>query len=122
RSTSRRERPSTRSAARRTWQSRCRRSLPLAKSDIDVAVDLFQSPPQLLDPVCRALNPAGQIAHLSLEPVHAKFGVDRRIMTRGKRGDAATAVDLPLQHAEISFQSLETVLHRPILRSGRVDW
>ena len=60
------------------------------------------------------------IPHLSLEPVHAKFGVDRRIMTRGNRGAAATAVDLPLQHAEISFQALETVLHRPILRSRRV--
>jgi len=93
----------------------------LAKSHIDVAVDLLQSPPQLLDPVRRVLNPAGQIAHFRLEPVHAKFDVDRRIMTRGYRWAATTAVDLTLQHAEISFQSLETVLHRSILRSRRVD-
>jgi len=42
-------------------------------------------------------------------------------MTRGYRWAATTAVDLTLQHAEISFQSLETVLHRSILRSRRVD-
>jgi hypothetical protein len=95
----------------------------LAKSHIDVGVDLLQSPPQLLDLIRSVLNPAGQIAHLSLDPVQAKFGVDRRIVARSTRsnGGAAAAVDLPLQHAEISFQSLEPVLHHPILRARRVD-
>jgi hypothetical protein len=42
----------------------------LAKSHIDIAVDLFQTPPQLLYPVYRILDPAGQLAYLRLDPVH----------------------------------------------------
>jgi hypothetical protein len=76
--------------------------------------------PQLLDPVYRVLDPAGQLAHFRLEPVHAKFAVDRTAGARSNRGAARTTVDLPLQHAEISFQSIKTVLHRPILRSRRL--
>jgi len=42
-----------------------------------------------------------------------QFGVDRRIMTRATGGMPHR--DRPaVQHAEISFQSLETVLHCPI--------
>jgi len=88
----------------------------LAKSDIDVAVYLLQAPPQLFDPIYRILNPAGQLAHLRLDPIHAKFGVDRCAGAR-RDNSASTTVDLPLQHAEISFQSIETVLHRSILGS-----
>jgi hypothetical protein len=92
----------------------------LAKSDIDVAVYLLQAPPQLLDPIYRILDPAGQFAHLRLEPIHAKFAVDRPTGARRDDRAACTTVNLPLQHAEIPLQSIETVLHRSILRSRRL--
>ncbi len=38
----------------------------------------------------------------------------------GDNRAAGTAVDLTLQHAEIPLQSIETVLHRSILRSRRL--
>ena len=82
----------------------------LAKSYIDVAVDLLQASPQLLDPVHRIFDPAGQLAHLRLEPIHAEFGIDRRTGARDDGRAAASAVDLPLQHAEIPLQAIETVL------------
>jgi hypothetical protein len=96
--------------------------LALAKSDIDVAVYLLQAPPQLLDPIYRILDPAGQLAHLRLDPIHAKFGVDRSAGARRDNSAACTTVDLPLQHAEIPLHSIETVLHRSILRSRRLGW
>jgi hypothetical protein len=86
----------------------------LAKSHIDIAVDLLQTPPQLLDPVYRILDPAGQRAHFRLDPVHPEFAVDRTWGARRNHGPC-TAVDLPLQHAEIPLQSIETVLHPSIL-------
>jgi hypothetical protein len=89
----------------------------LAKSNINVAVDLLQAPPQLLDTVCCALDPAGQVAHLRREPIEAQFGIDRCTGTPSSGGAAATAVDLALQHAEIFFQPLEAILRRPILGS-----
>jgi hypothetical protein len=92
----------------------------LAKSDIDVAVYLLHAPPQLLDPIYRILDPAGQLAHLRLEPIHAKFAVDRTAGARRDNRAAGTTVDLTLQHAEIPLQSIETVLHRSILRSRRL--
>jgi hypothetical protein len=88
----------------------------LAKSDIDVAVYLLQAPPQLLDPIYRILDAAGQLAHLRLDPIHAKFGIDRSAGARRDNCAASTTVDLPLQHAEIPLHSIETVLHRSILR------
>jgi hypothetical protein len=94
--------------------------LALAKSHIDIAVYLLQAPPQLLDTIYRVLDPTGQLAHLRLEPVHAKFAVDRSAGARRGSAAACTSVDLPLQHAEVSFQSIETVLHRSILRSCRL--
>jgi hypothetical protein len=94
--------------------------LALAKSDIDVAVYLLQAPPQLLDPIHRILDAAGQLAHLRLEPIHAKFAVDRSAGARRDNRAARTTVGLPLQYAEIPLQSIETVLHRSILRSRRL--
>jgi hypothetical protein len=96
--------------------------LALTKSDIDVAVYLLQAPPHLVDPIYRILDPTGQFAHRGLEPIHAKFAVDRSAGARRNNRAACTTVDLPLQHAEIPFQSIETVLHRSILRSRRLGW
>jgi hypothetical protein len=93
----------------------------LAESHIDVAVYLLQPPPQLLDPIYRVLDPTGQLAHFRLEPIHAKFAVDRAGARRDSR-TACTAVNLPLQHAEIPFQSIETVCCHSILRSRRLSW
>jgi hypothetical protein len=82
---------------------------------------LLQATPQLLDPVRCVLEPARHVAHFCLEPVDAQLGIDRCTRTRRNGGATATAVDLPLQHTEIFFQSLETILRRPILRSRRID-
>jgi hypothetical protein len=94
--------------------------LALAKSHIDVAVYLLETPPQLVDPIYRILDPTGQLAHLRFEPIHAKFAVDRGAGARRGNRAACAAVDLPLQHAEIPLQSIETVLHCSILRSRRL--
>jgi hypothetical protein len=94
--------------------------LALAKTRIDVAVYLLQASPELFYPIYRILDPAGQFTHLRLEPVHAEFPVDCTGGTGKDGGAACAAVDLPLQHAEISFQSIETLLHRAILRSHRL--
>src|SRR5262249_57428183 len=93
-----------RSAAGRTGRRGCR--LALAKSDIDVAVYLLQAPPQLFDPIYRILDPAGQFAHLRLDPIHAKFGIDRSAGARGDNSAASTTIDLPLQHAEMPLQPI----------------
>src|SRR6266851_2973859 len=115
RSTPRRERSGScagdRRGARRARRYGRRLPLPL-KPHFDVAVDLLQASPQLLDPVRCVLDPPRQITHFCLEPVEAKFGIDRRAGTRSDGEAAATAIDLPLQHAEIFFQPLETILHR----------
>jgi hypothetical protein len=92
----------------------------LAKSHIDVAVHLLQPPPELVYPIYRVLDPTGQLAHFCLEPIHAKFAVDRSAGARRNSWAACTTVDLPLQHAEIPFQSIETISHRSILRSRRL--
>jgi hypothetical protein len=81
---------------------------------------LLQTPAELFYPIYRVLDPTGQLAHFRLEPIHAKFAVDRSAGARGDNRAACTAVDLPLQHAEIPFQSIETVFHRSILRSRRL--
>jgi hypothetical protein len=92
----------------------------LAKSHIDVAIYLLQAPAELFYAIYRVLDPTGQLAHFRLKPIHAKFAVDRCAGARRDNGAACTTVDLPLQHAEIPFQSIETILHRSILRSRRL--
>jgi hypothetical protein len=75
--------------------------LTLAETHIEIAVDLLEAPPQLIDPVDRVLHPAGELAHLRLKPIHPQLSVDGRARNRvGDWGWAAT-VDLALQHAEI---------------------
>ena len=92
----------------------------MAKSHIDIAVYLLQPSTQLLDPIHSVLDPAGQLANLRLEPIYAKFAVYRRVGASRDGGAACTTVDLPLQHAEVPFQSIETVLRCAILRSRRL--
>jgi hypothetical protein len=92
----------------------------LAKSHIDVAVYLLQAPAELFHPIYRVLDPTGQLSHFSLEPIHAQFAVDRSAGARRDGGAASITVDLPLQHAEIPFQSIEPAIHRSILRSRRL--
>ena len=74
---------------RRTPSGGCGRpvcaGLALTESHVDVAVDLFQALAQLLYPVCRVLDPAGQVAHLLLEPIHPKL---RLIDARRRRRPA----------------------------------
>jgi hypothetical protein len=89
----------------------------LAKSHIDVAVYLLHSPPELFYSIYCVLDPTGQLTHFSLKPIHAKFVVDRSAGARRGSGATSTTIDLPLQHAEVPFQSIETVFHRSILRS-----
>jgi hypothetical protein len=95
--------------------------LALAKSHVNIAVYLFQAPPQLLDPIYRILDPTRQVAHLGLDPIHTEFIIDRGAGASGDHRAACTAIDLPLQHAEIPLQSIETVLHCSILRLRRLS-
>jgi hypothetical protein len=92
----------------------------LAKSHIDVAVYLLQAPAELFYPIYRVLDPTGQLAHFRLEPIHSQFAVDRSAGACRDSGAACITVDLPLQHAEIPFQSFKTVFHRSILRTCRL--
>jgi hypothetical protein len=100
----------------------CASGLPLAltESDVDIAIDLLKAPAQLLDAVCGVLDPAGQLAHLRFEPIHAQFGVDG---PAGPRADSrgGAAVDLALQHTEVPFQAIQPILHPPVLRPCRRD-
>jgi hypothetical protein len=80
--------------------------LSLAKPHVDVAVDLFQAPPELFNAVYRVFDSAGQVAHLRFQPIHAKFGVDRRAGACQDRRAPAIAIDLPLQHAEVPLQAV----------------
>ena len=91
----------------------------LAESQVDVAVDLLETAPQLLDPVHRVLDASGQFAHLGFQSVHAQLGIDRPCRPSADHRGRAAAVDLPLQHAEIPLQAIQAVLHRPILRACR---
>jgi len=95
--------------------------LALAKPDIDVAVYLLQAPPQLVNPIYRILDPTGQLAHLRFEPIHAKLAINRGAGTRRGNRAPCAAVHLPLQHAQIPLQPIETVLHRSILRSRHLS-
>jgi hypothetical protein len=91
----------------------------LAESQVDVAVDLLETVPQLLDPVHRVLDAAGQFAHLGFQSVHAKLGIDRPRRPSVGHGGRGATVNLPLQHAEIPLQAIQAVLHRPVLRACR---
>ena len=107
-------------------RARCRVSgrhltlpLALAESQVDVAVDLLETAPQLLDPVHRVLDASGQFAHLGFQSVHAKLGIDRSCRASACQLGGGAAVDLPLQHAEIPLQAIQAILHPPLLRAGR---
>jgi hypothetical protein len=90
----------------------------LAESQVDVAVYLLETAPQLLDPVHRVLDASSQFAHLSFQSIHAQLGIDRpRRPSANHLGPAA--VNLPLQHAQIPLQAIQAVLHRPVLRACR---
>ena len=91
----------------------------LAESQVDVAVDLLETVPQLLDPVHRVLDAAGQFAHLGFQSVHAKLGIDRPCRPSASHLGGGAAVDLPLQHAQIPLQAIQAVLHPPVLRACR---
>jgi hypothetical protein len=93
----------------------------LAESQVDVAVDLLETVPQLLDPVHRVLDAAGQFAHLGFQSVHAQLGIDRPCRPSADHRGRAATVNLPLQHAEIPLQAIQAVLHRPVLRACRRD-
>jgi hypothetical protein len=93
--------------------------LALAKSQVEVAVDLFETASQLLDPVHRVLDASGQFAHLGFQSVHAKLGIDRSCRPNACHLGGGAAVDLPLQHAEIPLQAIQAILHRPLLRACR---
>jgi hypothetical protein len=43
----------------------------LAISDVDVAIDLLQPVPHLVDVVDHLLDAPGQFAHLRFEPIHS---------------------------------------------------
>jgi hypothetical protein len=92
----------------------------LAKSHVHVAVDLFQAPSELFDSVYRVFDPPGEFSDLTLKSVHAQFAVDRSAGTSEVWGAARAAHYLPLQHAEVSFQPIETLLRPSILRSRRL--
>ncbi len=91
---------------------------PLTEPHVDVAIHLFEALAQLVHIVGHILDPAGQVAHLLLEPIHPDLQVDGDITGggAGRRRIAAVAVDLPLQHAEIALDPVEAFLHRRILR------
>jgi hypothetical protein len=91
----------------------------LAESQVDVAVDLLETVPQLLDPVRHVLDAAGQLPHLGFQSLHANLGIDRARRPSADHLGRAAPVDLSLQHAEIPLQAIETVLHRPVLRARR---
>jgi hypothetical protein len=90
----------------------------LAEPQVDVAVDLLETAPQLLDPVHRVLDASGKFAHLGFQSVHAKLGIDRRRPSANHLGGAAP-VNLPLQHAEVALQAIQAVLHPALLRACR---
>jgi hypothetical protein len=91
----------------------------LAKSQVHVGVDLLETAPQLLDPVHRVFDAAGQLAHLGFQSLHANLGIDRACRRSADDLGRAAAVNLPLQHAQIPLQAFQAVLHRPILRACR---
>jgi len=101
-----------------SWRGVPGRHLALAKSHLDVVVDLLKAVPQLIDSVDRGLNASGQVAHLRFQAIHAQFGVDRR-RSWAAGLDRSAAIDLPLQHAEIPLQAIQAVLYRPVLRTRR---
>jgi hypothetical protein len=71
----------------------------LTQPNINVAVDLFQTPAQLLDTIHDFFDPPGQLTHLGLEPIHADLDVNRCVGTWCRDRRAGAAVDLSLQHA-----------------------
>jgi hypothetical protein len=91
----------------------------LAEPQVDVAVDLLETAPQLLDPVHRVLDASGKFAHLGFQSVHAKLGIDRRRRPSANHLGGAAPINLPLQHAEVPLQAIQAVLHRALLRACR---
>jgi hypothetical protein len=89
----------------------------LAESQVDVAVDLLETAPQLLDPVHRVLDASSQFAHLGFQSIHAQLGIDRPRRASVNHLGRAAAVNLPLQHAQIPLQAVQAVLHGPVLRA-----
>ena len=98
-------------------------ALPFTKPHLNVAVHLLKSLAQLLNLVCLAFNPAGEVADLLLETVHSDLQIDGGVAAAYGTGRrlAAAVVDLTLQHAEIPFQPVEALSGRSILGSGRWD-
>lgn len=94
----------------------CIPRLSLAVSDVDVAIDLLQPVPQLVDVVDHLLDAPGHFAHLRLEPIHSQFGVDRSIRTSTDDLRRAAAIDLTLQHAQVPLEAIQPILHGAILR------
>jgi hypothetical protein len=85
---------------------------------LGLAAELFDSPAQLLDTICVFLDPAGQLAHLGFEPIHAKLGIDGRVAARrvNRNRTTATVIDMPLQHVQIAFEPIEPLVWRAFLR------
>jgi len=98
------------------------RALTLTEPHIDIAVDLLQALAKLLDLIGLVFDAAGQIAHLLLDPVHSNLNVNGGTPADlgARRCLAASAtIDLPLQHAQVAFQSIEALLHRSVLPPRR---
>jgi hypothetical protein len=71
----------------------------LAQPNIDVTVNLLQTPAQLLDTIHGFFDPSSQLTHLGLESIHADLDVNRCVGTWSCGRRAGAAVDLSLQHA-----------------------
>jgi hypothetical protein len=93
--------------------------LTLSEPHVDVAVDLFKALAQLLDLIGLVFQASGQIAHLLLEPIHTHLHVDGDIaaaLGAWRRFTSRCAIDLALEHTEIAFQPIQSLLGGGVLR------
>jgi hypothetical protein len=79
----------------------------LVEPRLDIAADLLDALPHLLDLIDELLDAPGQVAHLSLEAIHADFGIDGRATAARRRRRAA--IHLPLQHVEVALEAIEAL-------------
>jgi hypothetical protein len=90
-------------------------SRTLTEPHVEVTVDLLDTAAKLLNAIDRILDPSSQFAHLGFEPVHAEFGINCRASGTTRYLTWPGAAILPLQQREIPLQTVETILHGPIL-------
>jgi hypothetical protein len=92
----------------------------LIEPDLNIAVDLFDTAAQLLDPVYCGFDPSSQLAHLCLDAVHSQFRLDRGLACWDGLTWTADAINLTLQHSQISLYAVQAVLRCPLLRPHRL--